>query len=172
MTYDWTPVERAIERAYTVADFSPPIALEDLCRLSRATVRPLDAEPFCLLERRIAVIDAGADRFTQREQAVHELAHILLRHGSQLLVPALFTELQEREAHSLELRLLIPAHQLLAYLEEERPSTVERAIYGLAERFDVSIPFARRRYAQFAARWRPEDADDPRLVRERELWDC
>ncbi len=172
MTYDWTSADRAIERAYTSAEFSPPISLADLCKLSRAKVRPLDAEPFCLLERRIAVIDASADHFTQREQASHELAHILLHHVSELLVPDAFTELQEREANSLQLRLLIPTHQLLPYLDDERPPTIERAIYAIAERFDVSVPFARRRYAQFAARCRPDDADDPRLVREREPWGC
>lgn len=73
------------------------------------------------VERCRIVVNAFQERLDQREDFAHELAHILLHAGSQGVLSESFIELQERQATSLALLILVPTHLLLSHLEHARP---------------------------------------------------
>ena len=146
MPYPFTDSDITIRNAYTSLAIVAPVDLQTLCDAAGIRVRYQDAESASYPERRRIVLDVNQDRLTQREDWAHELAHVLLHCGPQLSLPTLFSDLQERQAHTLELYLLVPTHLLIPYLKNLQPRIDTEAIGSITRHFDVSVAFAKRRW--------------------------
>lgn len=143
--------DHAFESAYDSLGIAAPVCLYTIAKAAGIQWRVASVETASDVERRRIVVNAFQERLDQREDFAHELAHILLHAGSQGVLSEPFIELQERQAASLTLLILVPTHLLLSYLDHARPHTEESTISAIAQGFDVSVPFARRRYRKFRA---------------------
>jgi Zn-dependent peptidase ImmA (M78 family) len=89
-------------------------------------------------ESKIVIVDNRQDRILQREDAAHEIAHVVLHSGSQLRLPHSFIELQERQSNKLGSEFLVPKFMLRNILDtEDIPDQFQYAVSYLATEFYV-----------------------------------
>ena len=89
------------------------------------------------------VIDNRKTKQEQWEDFGHELCHILLHSGNQLLMPKMFLDYQEAKAKNFELHFCIPNFMLRSLL----PSHL--TAHFIAETFNVSPQFAEKRLLRY-----------------------
>ncbi|ARJ21865.1 hypothetical protein B7492_11725 [Bacillus mycoides] len=89
------------------------------------------------------IIDDRKTKKKQWEDFGHELCHILLHSGNQLLMPKMFLDYQEAKAKNFELHFCIPTFML----RNLSPSYL--TTYFIAEIFNVSLHFAEKRLLLF-----------------------
>ncbi|MHB1628173.1 MAG: ImmA/IrrE family metallo-endopeptidase [Bacilli bacterium] len=150
--YPLTTTDRAIQSAYDALGVGASVSLKTVARAVGVMWRYAPAETSSSIDQRRIILDTRLPLLDQREDFGHELAHILIHVGSQGLLPDLFIDLQERQANNLSLYLLVPSHLLHPRLEELRPRIEQEAICDIAQHFEVTVPFAKRRWRKLQAR--------------------
>ena len=83
----------------------------------------------------------------RREHIAHELGHILHHSGNQLFMSKDFIQYQENQTERFAGYLLVPF-----FMIEELPDYPDQAIYYIAEKFNVSLQLAKRKYEQLISR--------------------
>ncbi|MCU7663394.1 MULTISPECIES: ImmA/IrrE family metallo-endopeptidase [Bacillus] len=89
------------------------------------------------------IIDNRQTKQKQWEDFGHELCHILLHSGNQLLMSKMFLDYQEAKAKNFELQFCIPTFML----RNLSPSYL--TAHFIAETFNVSLQFAEKRLLRF-----------------------
>ncbi|WP_248930126.1 ImmA/IrrE family metallo-endopeptidase [Paenibacillus hamazuiensis] len=92
------------------------------------------------------ILDSRLSREEQMEDFAHELCHILLHAGNQLVMPIDFIRLQEAKADQFAMHLCVPTFMLLAL---ELPEHKTEAAASIASIFRVRPAFALRRLEHF-----------------------
>ncbi|MFB5189035.1 ImmA/IrrE family metallo-endopeptidase [Alicyclobacillus fastidiosus] len=109
---------------------------------------PVGSKAF--MKTRIAQVDSRLSAVEQRNELAHEIAHIILHSGSQLHLPKLFIELQERQANILAAELLAPMYMVKQLFESESMPNDERlAAIALSEVFHLTPPMGKARIAKY-----------------------
>lgn len=102
------------------------------------------------IRTRIAQVDSRLTPIEQRDALAHEIAHIILHYGSQLHLPKLFVELQERQANVLAAELLAPLYMIKNLFESESMPNDERlAAIALSEVFHLTPAMGKARIAKY-----------------------
>ena len=92
-------------------------------------------------------IDYNLPEREQREKIAHELGHILNHEGNQLFMSRDFIQYQENQTERFAGYLLVPF-----FMIEELPDFRDQAIYYIAEKFNVTLQLARKKYDQLISR--------------------
>ncbi|MED0983008.1 ImmA/IrrE family metallo-endopeptidase [Bacillus paramycoides] len=91
----------------------------------------------------ILVIDSRKSKYEHWEDFSHELCHILLHSGNQLLMPKMFLDYQEAKAKNFELHFCVPTFML------RRIHSSQLTAYFIAETFNVSLQLAEKRLSHY-----------------------
>lgn len=129
-------IENIIESWSKTCGLTPPVNLDRLCEDFKITVYKGPIPGVALCKRRIIVIDSRLSKIEQREQLAHEIAHILIHVGGQLVTEYSFVLQQEWQAERVSRTILIPRYLVSKFLSNG-DSWVEMTKY-LAMQFMVS----------------------------------
>ena len=92
------------------------------------------------------VIDNRISQPEQWEDFGHEICHILLHSGNQLLMSKMFLDYQEAKAQNFAMHFCIPTFMLQRL---SLPSTRSEAIYLLSTTFNVTAELANKRLIHY-----------------------
>ncbi|WP_242238012.1 ImmA/IrrE family metallo-endopeptidase [Bacillus cereus group sp. BfR-BA-01316] len=89
------------------------------------------------------IIDNRLSQAEQWEDFGHELCHLLLHSGNQLLMHKMFLDYQETKARNFALQFCVPTFML------RNLPPLQLKTYIIAEKFNVTLQFAERRLLHY-----------------------
>ncbi len=141
-----------------------PIDLEQIAHYLSIRWVYMDVDSMSDLVHKKIIIDNRLDWLDQREDFAHEIGHILLHYGSQLILPEYFIELQEWQANSFAMFLLIPSYLLISALNKLHLRTEREHIAYIAQAFHVSLKLAKKRFQKLQSQMLLKESPSDYLV--------
>ncbi|MBP2079629.1 ImmA/IrrE family metallo-endopeptidase [Oceanobacillus polygoni] len=142
MKYQSTLLEDAIKKFYNQLNIHNPSQL-DMREIAKSLNIPIHFLPIhSRTYNGEIIIDSRLPPEIQWEDFGHELCHILLQYGNQIInINTLFLEYQEWKANNFALHFCVPTFMLQKY----KISTINEGIYIIKNKFNVTDEIAKKR---------------------------
>lgn len=146
MNYHTSLLEDTIKHIYFQLNIYTPQQL-DMLKIAELLKIPIHFEPMSSRTYKgEIIIDSRLSPAKQWEDFGHELCHILLQYGNQILnLNSLFHEYQEWKANNFALHFCIPTFMLLKY----EIATINEGIPIVKNNFNVTQEIAKRKLLHF-----------------------
>lgn len=151
--YFLTPLEQRVEQLYRRIGIQSPEQLNVAELADRLDIRVYYADINSLAVERKGLYSICLNRrlspAEQWEDFLHELCHLLLHCGNQMMLPEDFVDLQEEQAGHFQLYAAVPFYMLKAI---DLPVTKEKLALFLMQEFRITYRLACRRADQIYRR--------------------
>ncbi|AGK51993.1 ImmA/IrrE family metallo-endopeptidase [Bacillus sp. 1NLA3E] len=149
MDYQTTLLEDWIEDFYFKLEIYHPHQLDLLDISFRMGLSLIFKDISSRFYHKEVIIDERLSSQEQWQEFGHELCHALRHNGNQLIMSESFIELQEHQANNFMYHFCIPTFMLMNI---EFPRTKGQTINLIADTFNVTIDFAKKRLEMFENR--------------------